>query len=256
MPELTGYAAHGTPTWIDLGIPDHDRAMEFYGALFGWEFEVGPPETHGYTMCLLRGEPVAAIMKHPDPDATSFWWTVYFAADDCDETMKRVADAGGSAVMSPMDVMEAGRMAIATDPTGGRFGLWQGRAHSGARIVNEAGSLVWNELVTPDSAAALTFYEKVFGYGLESVPDPDFDYTVLKVDGRPVGGLSPVPEAPASWAVYFEVEDADTTARRAAEAGGTAQAPFDSPYGRVAVVTDPAGAEFRVITSESTAAEA
>jgi uncharacterized protein len=54
----------GTPTWIDLGIPDLDRAMEFYNALFGWDFDVGPPETGRYTMCLLRDRPVAAIMPH------------------------------------------------------------------------------------------------------------------------------------------------------------------------------------------------
>ena len=34
----------GTPTWIDLGIPDLDQAMDFYRALFGWEYEVGPAE--------------------------------------------------------------------------------------------------------------------------------------------------------------------------------------------------------------------
>ncbi|MGH3388785.1 MAG: VOC family protein [Actinomadura sp.] len=256
MPELTGNAASGTPTWVDLGIPDPGRAMDFYGALFGWEFEVGPPETGGYTMCLLRGEPVAALMRNHDPDATSFWWNLYFATDDCDDTAARVGDAGGTIIAAPMDVMEQGRMAIATDPTGGQFGLWQGRAHTGSRIVNEPGSLFWNELVTPDSDTALTFYEKVFGYELESVPDPDFDYTALKVGGRSVAGLYPVPEAPAAWSVYFAVEDADAAAHRAAEAGGTAQAPFDSPYGRISVITDPAGAEFRVMTSTETSEEA
>jgi uncharacterized protein len=252
MPELTGNAASGTPTWVDLGIPDPARAMDFYGALFGWEFAVGPPEAGGYTMCLLHGRPVAALMRNDDPGATSFWWNLYFATDDCDDTAARIGDAGGTIIAAPMDVMDQGRMAIATDPTGGQFGLWQGRAHTGARIVNEPGSLFWNELVTPDGDTALTFYEKVFGYELESVPDPDFDYTGLKVGDRMVAGLYPVPEAPAAWSVYFAVEDADAAARRAIEAGGTAQAPFDSPYGRISVITDPAGAEFRVMTSTET----
>lgn len=77
MSELTTKQPAGTPTWIDLGIPDLDRAMTFYGALFGWEFDVGPAEFGHYTQCLLRGRPVAAIRPNPDPDATDFWWNVY-----------------------------------------------------------------------------------------------------------------------------------------------------------------------------------
>jgi hypothetical protein len=50
----------GTPTWIDLAIPDLERAMGFYGALFGWEFQVGVPETMHQTQCLLGGRRVGA----------------------------------------------------------------------------------------------------------------------------------------------------------------------------------------------------
>ena len=57
----------GTPTWIDLGVPDLDRALAFYGAVFGWDFDVGPEETGRYTMCLLRGRRVAAISAMHDP---------------------------------------------------------------------------------------------------------------------------------------------------------------------------------------------
>jgi len=92
MSEVTTNQPNGTPTWIDLGIPDLDRAMEFYRALFGWEFDVGPAETGHYAMCLLDGKPVAAIMPNPDSSATDFWWNVYLATDDCD---------GGAGTRSP-----------------------------------------------------------------------------------------------------------------------------------------------------------
>jgi len=55
MSYVTSNQPNGTPTWIDLGIPDLDRAIAFYGAVFGWEFSVGPPETGTYTTCLLAG---------------------------------------------------------------------------------------------------------------------------------------------------------------------------------------------------------
>ena len=95
MSLVSGNQPDGTPTWIDLGIPDLDRAMEFYRALFGWEFDVGPAETGHYAMCLLGGRPVAALMANHDPGATEFWWNVYRATADCDRTAARITDAGG-----------------------------------------------------------------------------------------------------------------------------------------------------------------
>ena len=139
----------GTPTWIDLGIPDLDRAMAFYGAVFGWDFEVGPEETGRYTMCRADGRAVAAIMPNPDPGATDFWWSVYLATDDCAGTEKRIEQAGGRLIQPTMDVMDQGRMAIAVDPVGAQFGLWEGRSFVGAELVNEPGTLLRNDLVTP-----------------------------------------------------------------------------------------------------------
>ncbi len=130
MSEVTTNQPLGTPTWVDLGVPDLDRAMEFYGALFGWTFNVGPEETGRYTTCLLRGKPVAAIMPNPDPNASEFWWNVYLATDDCDETARRATAAGGRLLVEPMDVMDQGRMAVVGDPVGAQFGLWQGKATS------------------------------------------------------------------------------------------------------------------------------
>ncbi|MEU1625353.1 VOC family protein [Streptomyces sp. NPDC020096] len=144
----------GTPTWIDLNVTDHERALEFYRALFGWEYAVGPVESGSYTMCLLRGRPVAAITPAPGPDATGPRWTVYFAAEDCDAAAQRVVDAGGTLLTAPTDIMDRGRMALAKDPVGSRFGLWQGRAHVGCQIVNEPGSLIRNDLVTPSRRIA------------------------------------------------------------------------------------------------------
>ncbi|MEV6229171.1 VOC family protein [Saccharopolyspora shandongensis] len=249
MSELTTAQPTGTPTWIDLGIPDLDRAMAFYGALFGWEFEVGPEETGRYTMCLLRGKPVAAIMPNLDPDATDFWWNLYFATDDCDATVTKAVDAGGSVLAGPMDVMDQGRMAIVRDTTGAQFGLWQAGAHLGSEIVNEPNSLLRNDLVTAQPGPARDFYAATFDYVLDDNPDmPGADFTFLRrPDGHEIGGIFGDPNAGKSrWTTLFQVADADAAARRAVEAGGTAGEPFDMIYGRLAVITDPFGAEFEV----------
>jgi predicted enzyme related to lactoylglutathione lyase len=239
----------GTPTWIDLGIPDLDRAMEFYGAVFGWQFEVGPEETGRYTMCRLEGRAVAAIMPNPDPAATDFWWNVYLATDDCDGTAKRITDAGGALVNAPMDVMEQGRMAIATDPVGAQFGLWQAGTFVGAELVNEPGALLRNDLVTPTAEPARKFYAAVFDFTLDGNPDlPGLDFTFLRrPDGHEIGGIVGDPSATSSrWGTLFEVADTDAVVAKARTAGGTAADPQDFVYGRTAQITDPFGATFEV----------
>ena len=249
MSELTTTQPAGTPTWIDLGIPDLDRAMTFYGALFGWEFDVGPAEFGHYTQCLLRGRPVAAIRPNPDPDATDFWWNVYFATDDCDAAAARARDAGGSIITGPMDVLDQGRTAIIKDTTGAQCGLWQAGAHIGCEIVNEPNALLRNDLVTAESGPARDFYVAVFGYTLDANPDmPELDFTFLRrPDGHEIGGIAGDPKATKSrWRTLFQVDDADAAARRAVDAGGTSAEPYDMIYGRVANITDPFGTEFDV----------
>jgi uncharacterized protein len=248
MSFVTENQPDGTPTWIDLGVPDLERAMAFYGALFGWDFEVGPPERMRYTHCLLGGRRVAALAENPDPQAGAFWWSVYLATGDCDATAERVTDAGGTVVVAPMDVLDQGRMAIAKDPVGGQFGLWQGRAHLGCEVVNEPGSLLRNDLVTADPEPARAFYAAVFDFTLDGNPDlPDVDFTFLRrPDGHEIGGVMGVPGVPSSWTTLFEVADTDAAVARAAEAGGSPGTPEDFVYGRIATITDPFGAEFTV----------
>jgi predicted enzyme related to lactoylglutathione lyase len=239
----------GTPTWIDLGIPDLDRAMEFYRALFGWEYEVGPAETGHYTTCLLRGRPVAAMMPNPDPNATDFWWNMYLATEDCDGTAKHVAEAGGTLIQAPMDVMDQGRMAIAKDPVGAQFGLWQGRAHIGAQVVNEPNALLRNDLVTPNPEPARAFYATVFDFTLDgnkALPGVDFTF-LRRPDGHEIGGIIGDPAAPSSrWTTLFEVADTDAAVAQAVAAGGRASDPSDFVYGRIAEITDPFGTRFSV----------
>jgi uncharacterized protein len=249
MSYVTANQPTGTPTWIDLGIPDLDRAMEFYGAVFGWEFDVGPEQTGRYTMCLLGGRPVAAIAPNPDPDATDFWWNVYFATDDCDRTATRIVEAGGTLIQAPMDIMNQGRMAIAKDPVGAQFGLWQGRSLVGAQVVNEPNSLLRNDLLTATPEPARAFYVAVFDFSLDANPDlPGLDFTFLRrPDGHEIGGILGDPAAvTASWGTLFEVEDTDATVARVIAAGGTSTTPSDFVYGRIAEVSDPFGARFSV----------
>jgi predicted enzyme related to lactoylglutathione lyase len=150
----------------------------------------------------------------------------------------------------PFDVMDAGRMAIAADPTGAMFCIWQPKNSIGAYIVNEHGTLAWTELMTPDVDAALAFYEKIFGWKRNRVAMEGMEYNELLLDERGIAGAMapPMPGMPSAWGVYFAVDDCDKAAEIAGSKGGTVvQPPMDIPPGRMATILDPAGAAFNVM---------
>ena len=110
--------ANGTPSWVDLGSPDIDASARFYGDLFGWTTtEPGPvEETGGYRMAQIDGKNVAGL--GPAQEGQPTVWTTYFAVDDADKTVELVTASGGMVFVEPMDVMDAGRMAICADSAG------------------------------------------------------------------------------------------------------------------------------------------
>jgi predicted enzyme related to lactoylglutathione lyase len=253
MSEPTGHAP-GTPSWTDLSSPDPAGSSGFYGELFGWSAtEPGPvEETGGYQMFQQDGKAVGGlspIMQEGQPTA----WLTYITVESADDTAAKVGAAGGQTLLAPMDVMDVGRMAIFMDPTGGAFAVWEPRAHAGAEIVNEPFSLAWNELATRDTEAAKPFYAAVFGWDAETQTDGPMPYTMWKLGGNLVGGMIEMnetfpPEVPAGWGVYFAVRDADATAAKAQELGGSVVIqPLDVPVGRMASIVDPQGAFFSVI---------
>jgi predicted enzyme related to lactoylglutathione lyase len=254
MPEVKSYAP-GTPCWVDLTTSDPDGARAFYSSLFGWELEVGPAETGYYAQAKARGLPVAGINGQPKPDELPVAWMTYLATDDLDDTVKRVLENGGTVTMAPMEVMGQGRMAIAIDPTGAAFGLWEAGAHFGAALMNEPGAVCWNELGTRDLGGARRFYSAVFGYEWEDVDTGEGgpEYATFAVEGRAVGGAYTMSddmpaEVPPSWMADFAVEDADATVAKAEELGGGVNMPaVDSPYGRFAILRDTQGGVFSVI---------
>jgi predicted enzyme related to lactoylglutathione lyase len=253
--EVNSYAP-GTPSWVDLTTSDPEGARRFYGGLFGWDFDIGSAETGHYTSCLLRGHRVAGIGGEPAPDGLPTAWTTYIATADADATAKLVADNGGTLTMEPFDVMRLGRMFVASDPAGAVFGSWQAGEHHGAQLVNEPGTLTWNELYTRDLDRAREFYGNVYGYTWQRLDTPGSRYFTFAVDGKVVGGSMEMDDTwpadlPTHWMTYFAVADTDATVARAEELGGAISVPpTDSPQGPFAVLRDPQGGAFSVIQSQ------
>ncbi|MEU9148180.1 VOC family protein [Streptomyces sp. NPDC048349] len=260
---MNGPYKSGAPCWIDLMVPDQQAALDFYCGLFGWTGEIGPPEQGGYSVCTLKGKPVAGIMKAMNPDGSipdpmpPAVWTTYLSTDSLDSTLKSLTDARGRILMGPVDVMDLGRMAVATDPTGAAFGLWEPGSFDGAGIVNEHGALIWNELSTGDTDAAAAFYSAILPVtAAPSEAEGGPAYTEFKVAGRAVAGMTGLdnlpPGTPPNWLPYFHVDSVDGIQSAAAEAGAKVLMPaFDMVAGRMAVLADPQGAPFAVITAKA-----
>jgi predicted enzyme related to lactoylglutathione lyase len=273
MPERDGYIP-GVPCWVDTSQPDPEAAVGFYSGLFGWEFEDAmPPGSEGkYLIARIRGGDVAAVGSLPEAAPPTAMWNTYVWVDSADETASKVRDADGGVVMEPFDVMEAGRMAVFTDPEGAAFCAWQAKEHKGARIVNEAGSLNFNGLNTRNVEGAKSFYGSVFGWqtltldgGAEMwrLPgygdylerdNPDLRKQMAEADAPAgfedvVASINPIaddqPDTPAHWSVTFAVDDADATAAKATALGAKVIVPpFDAPWVRMTVIGDPQGATF------------
>ncbi|MEU4211782.1 VOC family protein [Streptomyces sp. NPDC026206] len=258
---LTSTHVPGGPNWLDLGTPDIDAAVSFYRGIFGWEFESAGPDAGGYGFFRVDGRTVGAVGPLTEEGAGSAW-TVYFRTTDADATAKAVEQAGGAVRFGPFDVFSAGRMAGFTDPAGARFAVWQPGDVQGLDLVNAPGSVSWIELYTTDATAAKDFYRTVFSWETRDMPmGEELVYTVAGPAGGGVesmhGGIMQLPAenlaagSGSEWHPYFEVVDCDATVAAAAERGATLIIPaVDAPgIGRLAMLLDPFGAPFAVITS-------
>ena len=134
----------GTPCWVDLSVPDIQAAVDFYADVIGWTFVDSGPDYGNYHIAQVDGRAAAGIgpiMQEGQPAA----WTVYLASDDVDATAKLISEHGGSIYAGPLDIPNNGRMAIAADPTGGVFGVWQQTGMIGSSVVEEPGAFVWDD---------------------------------------------------------------------------------------------------------------
>jgi uncharacterized protein len=215
-----------------------------------------------YFIPTIGGDEIGGISgQMPGMEGHPAFWGVYLAVDDVDAATAKVEPAGGKVEAGPFDVETNGRMSAIQDPTGARVGLWQAKDTIGTQRANEPGTPTWNECVTSDVAAAVKFYGEVLGMGSEPMDMGEAGtYTVLtNAEGRQIGGsmdLGMLPEGtPPHWNLYFNVEDVDASVAKVEELGGKSVAPaFDAPgVGRMAMVADPQGATFWVMSAADAA---
>ncbi|MFB6894384.1 VOC family protein [Kitasatospora sp. NPDC056327] len=250
----------GSPDWLDLGSTDPAASAAFYGAVFGWTLVPAGPQAGGHGFLRQHGRTVAAVGPLTGALARPAW-TVHFRTPDADRTTALVRGAGGRVRFPPYDVLDSGRTAGFTDPTGAGFAVWQPHHLRGLDTVGEPGSLCWTECHSIDAEAAKAFYRTVFGWQERDVPLGEELYTVLTPAGGGTedahGGIVQLDPAQTAagvsshWLPYFEVTDADACLATAERLGATVRLPAADVHGvgRLGRLEDPQGAVFAVITS-------
>lgn len=242
----------GAPVWMDLVTSDVEASVAFYTALFGWTCaEAESPQ--GYRYFLHEGRAVGGVMaSDPDwgmPDA----WSVFLRTDDAAATEAAARSHGGEVLMEVCEVAPNGSFVILRDAGGAVVSAWQPGTEPGFGVLGEPGTPAHFELHTREFDAAHAFYREVFGWGDHVTDAPGFRYATYADLSDPRAGIMDdaadggMPVEDSRWAVYFACEDAQVVFDRALELGGEAlMAPEATPYGVLAVLRDPTGAELRL----------
>ena len=244
----------GVPNLIDFQTPDTKIAEQFYAELLGWRFDEADPT--GYRYARTHDGAVIAGVRQAAVDDPSVW-TLYLSTDDISRTATLATESNGSVLHGPIDIPDQGHVAVIADSTGAVTGFWQ--PQPGWSFASHVpGAFAWAELLTPDGKVADDFYAQLTGLASTQIGDGDtYDYAVWTPTGHesPVVGRHQIvlPKGvPAHWRIYFTVDPdvgTDQTLANAVSLGATTVAePSDIPAGRIAVLADPTGAQFALLT--------
>src|SRR6267378_4458329 len=246
--------APGSFCWAELATTDGHGAKKFYSELFGWtthDSPIGPGMV--YTMLKLDGKDVGALYEKGEMmKEVPTVWASYISVANADETAAKAKSLGGTVMQEPFDVMDVGRMAVILDPTGAAFCIWQPGKHTGFGVKGAPNTVSWNELLTTDSARAIDFYTKLFGWEANT-HEGTMPYTEWMNGTEHAGGMMQIAPhmgpVPPHWGIYFAVDDCDATFQKATTLGAKAIVPpMDIPnVGRFATIMDPQSAGFSII---------
>lgn len=254
-PGLSGISLSDKPLtgkfiWHDLITTDLEADKRFYSGLFGWQYEQRRgPNGNMYTLAKSGEYYVAGMVmeEKPEDGADVSRWLGYLSVTDVNQSVSKNVAAGGETVVNPLEIGNFVRVAAITDPQGAVIGLAQ--SHIGDpddSIAAAPEHVVWNELLTADTAAAAGFYQALAGYEVKVLDRNGGKYTMLIADGIRRAGIlgNPLEGGTPLWLTYFGVSDLKETTSRVVGLGGRVlmQPSADIRDGHLALVIDPSGA--------------
>lgn len=248
----------GSFIWYELLTKDATAAKAFYDNVVGWNIEAQSSSPGmDYRMIQVHDGMLGGVMQlNADMIAGGgrATWLGYLGVDDVDASVAAIVADGGAVHLPAFDIPNVGRLAMVTDPQGNPLYVMRGASDQSSTVYQRMGlqHVGWNELQTPDDAAALAFYEKHFGMTKVGVMPmgPMGDYSFIanaESKGDAIGAIMPSnPNSRTGWGFYFNVPDIHA-AKAAIEAGGgkISHGPNEVPGGQLVLqAEDPEGVFF------------
>lgn len=248
---MTWNASHGYFCWHELLSTDPSGAKAFYPAVAGWTAQAAPMGDLDYTLFLHGDRQIAGLMQLPTEAAqmgAPSQWCGYVAVTDLDATLAAATSQGAQVYVPPMKIPGIGAFATLADPWGAAFCVLQPEGDDG-RVppAPGVGGFTWNELYTEDVAAAVVFYQGLFGWDLQGTHAMGAmgPYQLLgKGDQQFVGLMKRPAEMPVcAWLSYICVDDLAQAAQAVKIAGGQVlMGPHQVPGGSwILHIADPQG---------------
>jgi len=257
-PSLSPYALpSGIPCWVELATPDENAAQQFYGGLFGWSYYVNrdPAAPSGrYLIAAIGSTQVGGLYRAATGQPSL--WTINVSVHSTANAADWVEHLGGAVTLGPVDIPNRGSILHATDPAGAPVVFWQ-PPDAWDFGVGAPNTFASADLNTRDGEVADGFFCRLFNYTARQIGDSrGVDYVEWALEQQPVlyryvMGPEYPPNTLPHWMVYFEVDPArgtDATAGHALMLGGRIVVdPYDTPWGRIAIIADPCGAVFSIV---------
>lgn len=245
----------GRIIWHDLITTTPAQSREFYGGLFGWEFE-RPASAIGFggddTYMLIRheGRLIGGMLDASvlDQDENISQWITVMSVADVEAAAERVTAGGGEVLTPPTDVGSRGWMAVVAGPDKAIIALLQTRLGDPGEVEPAINGWLWNELWTNDVPGATAFYTGLAGFDVEdaTIDGAQQAYRLLKSGDRPRAGIlrNPFERELPVWVNYIRVEDPAAITSQVAALGGRVivDARQRDIGGEVAFIAGPSGA--------------
>ncbi|MGE3797089.1 MAG: VOC family protein, partial [Thermomicrobiales bacterium] len=235
--------------WHDLNTSDIDASAAFYAQLFGWTVDATPRPNNYRGLSNDSGEFGGLFPWPPEAAGMPTHWTGYVLVEDVVATAHRARELGGTIAFESMAIPGVGTLGVIFDPTGASVTTFAPVQISDAWPLGPGGTggaVLWNELMTTELAASVTFHCQLFGW--------EVDQDVVDAGGYVIARRGPVaaaaifsPSVAASvsaWITYFDTPNIFDTIARAESLGATVIHPVTEipGIGRTAWVNDPQGA--------------
>ena len=244
--------SNGKFIWFDYMANDTHKALAFYSEAVGWKTQTIHMADGPYNMLLVKEAPFGGVVNLPEgasKGGATPYWLAYISTDDVDGVAVKAGELGGAVLKAPFNISGIGRVAIIKDPQGAIFAAFHPERNQTPPAADLEGTMVWSELATSDPAAAISFYQALFGWAKtgEIEMGEAGKYSMFGEGKNSVGGIFAKPtQMPVSaWVYYANTFDLEAATARIKQHGGKVlNGPKDVPGGRISQFTDPQGGAF------------